>query len=371
MKKILFISSNKVWGGSEELWFRSAKIALERGLFVGVYTFKDMLPQSKIEELQQYQKIIFFYRKKYNILKRIYNRLVPSKWQIHNDFNKNALKWQPDIVLFSHGNNFATEEAISLFRNKNIKYCTVGQAATEYWWPQNKDVFNIRENFNNSEANYFVSQANLKLTELQIGCKILNSKVIRNPFNVPYDAKLDYPDSSVLKLACVARYHFESKGQDILLEVLNQQKWRDRNIEVNLYGSGENEEGIKNLINYLGLTNVFVKGFTKTIDIWKENHALILPSRYEGLPLAIVEAMLCGRFAITTNVSGNGEVIIDGENGFIAEVPRMEYLNKAMERAWNKKDKWEEIGNKAKHYIKTLIPESPETVFLDELLSKI
>jgi glycosyltransferase involved in cell wall biosynthesis len=371
MKKILFVSSNENWGGSEELWFRSAKIALEKGLFVGIYTFKNMLPQSKIAELQKHQNVLFFYRNRNNIVTKIYNRFVPSKWQIHDDFNKNTLKWQPDIVLFSNGKNLFRDETIMFYKKKNIKYCTVSQAAFEYWWPHNQDVFKIIENLNNSEANYFVSQANLKLTELQVGCKISNAKVIRNPFNVPYDAKLDYPDDTTLKLACVARYDFRSKGQDILMEVLNMQKWRERSIEINLYGSGVHEEGIKNLINYFGLKNVFIRGFAQTIDIWKENHALILPSRYEGLPLAIVEAMLCGRFAITTNVSGNGEVIIDDENGFIAEVPRMEYLDKAMERAWDRRNEWEKIGNKAKYYIRTLVPESPETVFLEELISKI
>jgi glycosyltransferase involved in cell wall biosynthesis len=371
MKKILFISKNRMWGGSEELWFRTAKIALSKGLHVGISTYKNMVPPSKIRELQKYPNVSFFYKKENTIIKRIYNRLAPSKWHIDNEFNKNTIKWRPDIVLFSHGNNLATEEEICLFRKAKIKYCTVGQAASEQWWSKDKDIVALKINFGHSEKNYFVSEANLKLTELQIGEKIPNSKIIRNPFNVPYNSQLDYPDDKILRLACVGRYHFPSKGQDLLLEILSSQKWRERNLEVNLYGAGENENGIRDLINYFGLKNVFIKGFSQTIDIWKTNHALILPSRYEGLPLAIVEAMLCGRFAITTNVAGNGEVIIDGENGFIAEAPQVEFLDKAMERAWCRRNEWEQIGNNAKQYIKTLVPESPETIFLDELLSII
>lgn len=377
IKKILFHSDLREWGGSEELWFRTAKIALEEGFAVGIYTRKGMLPQAKLTELQQYTNVTFFYGKPASLIPQILNRtlhIISHKYQFYylfDDFNEEAIKWKPDLVLFSHGNNLAAEASILKFRENNIKYCTVGQAAIDQSSPSDYIIPNIRENFINSEGNYFVSRANLELTKLQIGGDIPNSKVINNPFNVSYHTELKYPDSNILKIACVGRYDFGPKGQDILLKVLSLPKWKERNIEINLYGSGPNEECIKSLINYFDLKNVFIKGFCPTIDIWKENHALILPSRYEGLPLAIVEAMLCGRFAITTNVSGNGEVIIDNKNGFIAEAPQIEYLDNAMERAWMQKDKWEDIGKQARQYIKTLVPESPERLFFQELISKL
>ncbi|MDR0824353.1 MAG: glycosyltransferase family 4 protein [Prevotella sp.] len=377
IKKILFHSDLREWGGSEELWFRTAKIALKEGFSVGIYTRKGMLPQSKIAELQQYPNVTFFYGRPAHLIAQIINRvlrILSPKYRfyyIYDDFNEEAIKWQPDLVLFSHGNNLAAEPIIPLFRKNNIRYCTVGQAAIDQYSPSDNIIPSIKENFKFSQENYFVSQANLELTELQIGCKINNSKVVRNPFNIPYHNNLSYPDNTIFKLACVGRYDFGPKGQDILLKVLSQPKWKERNIEINLYGKGPNEMGIKGLINYFGLKNVFIRGFSTTIDIWKENHALVLPSRYEGLPLVIVEAMLCGRFAITTNVSGNGEIIINNENGFIAEAPQVEYLDNAMERAWSRKEEWQNIGDKAKKHIITLVPECPEKVFFDELLSKL
>lgn len=377
IKKILFHSDLREWGGSEELWFRTAKIALKEGLHVGVYTRKGMLPQSRLAELQQYSNVTFFYGKPANKIIQIINgclRFLPNKYKFHyefDDFNEDVIKWKPDLALFSHGDNLPSELAITKIRNSNIKYCTVGQAALEQSCPNDYTVPSIIENFDSSQGNYFVSKANLELTALQIGCKVPHSKVVWNPFNVPYNNETPYPTDEIFKLACVGRYDFKSKGQDILLKVLSQQKWQNRNIQINFYGKGPNEMGISNLINNLGIKNVFIKGFTPTIDIWKENHALILPSRYEGLPLAIIEAMLCGRLPITTNVSGNGEVIIDNENGFIAEAPQVEYLDKAMERAWNLRTEWKEIGDKAKIYIKSLVPECPEKVFFEELISKL
>lgn len=65
-------------------------------------------------------------------------------------------------------------------------------------------------------------------------------------------------------------------------------------------------------------------------------------------------------------IIGDGYMII-----FLLGTPQLDFLDKAMERAWDRKNEWEQIGNKAQQYIKTLIPESPETIFLDELLSII
>jgi glycosyltransferase involved in cell wall biosynthesis len=78
------------------------------------------------------------------------------------------------------------------------------------------------------------------------------------------------------------------------------------------------------------------------------------------LPLALVEAMLCGRFGIVSNVSGNKEVFEDNISGFLAEAPKAEYFDAAMERAWIRKSDWETIGQLAKNKIQSLVPENPE-----------
>ena len=41
------------------------------------------------------------------------------------------------------------------------------------------------------------------------------------------------------------------------------------------------------------------------------NHLLVLPSRAEGTPIALVEAMICARPAVVTDVGGNVEWLED------------------------------------------------------------
>jgi glycosyltransferase involved in cell wall biosynthesis len=54
-----------------------------------------------------------------------------------------------------------------------------------------------------------------------------------------------------------------------------------------------------------------VAGLLKTIDV------VALPSRWEGLSLVLLEAMACGKPIVATRVTGNVDVVVDGETGFL------------------------------------------------------
>ena len=74
--------------------------------------------------------------------------------------------------------------------------------------------------------------------------------MVRNPFNVPYDAEPGWPSPAAngdLRFACVARLHSPSKGQDILFEALATPLWRTRSWSLTLYGDGPCKEGLTRL----------------------------------------------------------------------------------------------------------------------------
>jgi glycosyltransferase involved in cell wall biosynthesis len=102
------------------------------------------------------------------------------------------------------------------------------------------------------------------------------------------------------------------------------------------------------LLNRLKLQDrVHFAGHVAVEKIWEENHILIMPSRQEGMPLAIVEAMWCGRPVVATNVGGNSEVIKDDVSGFVAEAAVAESLGRTLERMWLQRDRLPEIGKLA------------------------
>ena len=77
--------------------------------------------------------------------------------------------------------------------------------------------------------------------------------------------------------------------------------------------------------------------------------------------------MLCARPCIVTDVGGSAELLQDEVSGFIATAPKVECLDDALERAWQKRAFWTEIGQTAAMNVRKLIPEDPVEAFIDEL----
>jgi glycosyltransferase involved in cell wall biosynthesis len=119
----------------------------------------------------------------------------------------------------------------------------------------------------------------------------------------------------------------------------------------------------------LQLKNVRFTGHLENIsDIWKEHHALVLPSRSEGLPLVVLEAMAAGRPVIATTAGGSRELVTEGITGFIGEAGQ-ESFEQAMERAWQERDRWKTMGEAAYDHIINQVPKSPETDFANCLIN--
>jgi len=150
--------------------------------------------------------------------------------------------------------------------------------------------------------------------------------------------------------------------------VLAGPAWTTRNWRLHLYGDGENRGGLERLAQRLGLADRIVfEGHVSDVEkIWSLNHVLVMPSRIEGLPLAVVEAMLCGRPVVATDVAG-AEVIEDGVTGFLAEAPAVACMGNALERFWARKENAMEIGAIAAKRIRRLVPPDPAQVFANKI----
>src|SRR5690606_1285976 len=170
----------------------------------------------------------------------------------------------------------------------------------------------------------FVSQHNLTLTEEHFGVRLPNSRIVFNPIKINRHP-LEFPSTKEgYRVACIGRLFLIDKGQDILIRILNQDKWKNRSITISLIGSGPDEQNIQEMIDLYQLDNVRIEKYVEDIEsLWLNYHALILPSRSEGLPLTIIEAMAAGRPVIVSNAGGNAEMVCEGETGFVGEANKI------------------------------------------------
>ena len=277
---------------------------------------------------------------------------------------------QPKLVVISQPTCVEGIEWMLACQQLSIPYVTIAQSCHEMLFHSDEYADAIEPALCGALRNYFVANDTRVRMENFLARSLPNAEIVRNPFNVSWDTTVPWPSTdSPLKLANVARMHIPSKGQEILLQVLSLEKWRRRDVVLDLFGKGPNERRLQQLAAKLELNNVHFHGHVSGIeDIWAEHHALLLPSKYEGLPIALVEAMLCGRPAVVTNVSGNPEVMQDGQTGFIAAAPTVNAFDSAMERLWESRRQLAAMGQAAGRYIRTRVPADPVGDFADRLL---
>lgn len=146
------------------------------------------------------------------------------------------------------------------------------------------------------------------------------------------DIRNDYaiPKESIV-FALVGRLH-EAKGHSDLLPVL--QKLQQSNIKfVCLFvGEGELEGKLKQDVQTLGLSeHIIFTGFRKdVIGILKALDFLVMPSRWEGLPISLLESMACKSPVLASRVGGIPDVIENGVDGLLFEQGNAEELESAL-----------------------------------------
>jgi glycosyltransferase involved in cell wall biosynthesis len=341
------------WGGSEELWVALAERALSEKLQVSASVFDWGELPAKIKNLKgKGASIHLRSRISYTDIKgKLKGKLVKilfAEKQL-GDFVKRE---NPDVLFVSLGAfcDLEIDSLRSFLLTSDIPFYLVVHSNNESFTIDPLKFKKLREVCSRAKMILFVSDRLRKQSERQIAYDFRNSDIVINPVNMTQFGKLPPTGFREPVFACVGTIQTGVKGQGMLLQILGNAKWRERNWKLNIYGRGPDEGLIKELIDFYGLQKkVFLKGYASDIrnEIWAMNDLLLMPSFIEGMPISLVEAMLCGRPAVVTDVGGNRELVSDEETGFLAEGANPFSFERAMERAWKKREEWESMGERA------------------------
>jgi glycogen(starch) synthase len=138
---------------------------------------------------------------------------------------------------------------------------------------------------------------------------------------------------SGVELVCVARLDYH-KGIDVLVRAISLLK--DPRPHLDLLGTGQEEAKLRELVDALNLgCKVRFRGHQdrEGVAAWLAGAiALVLPSRSENFPLAILEAMQAGVPIVATRVGGIPEAVRNGQEALLVPPDNPEALATALDR---------------------------------------
>lgn len=219
-------------------------------------------------------------------------RFIPSKLKIGMEFMMGANYFiESDSIIAKFLNSIIDKEAKKLARTVNGSlYVTQYSLQEEY--PPNKKAFDVES------SDYFtcgVSDVVLKKEYLYVKKKNNSNK------NKWVLISIGFMDSY-------------RKGQHILIEVVSLLKEKGCEVELRLIGEGKKKKELQELAISMGVSaNVKFLGKitneTVLFEELKKADIFLLPSKLEGLPRVIIEAMAVGLPVIASDVNGNRELV--------------------------------------------------------------
>lgn len=164
--------------------------------------------------------------------------------------------------------------------------------------------------------------------ELSNSLKI-NKKNYLEPNGIEFkgeELEFDKIINSKIKFIYLSRIDFNHKGTDLLIEALKiiKEKKVIEDIDLEIFGKGnlKEEEYLKKSIKDLNAPNISFGGpifGEEKIKKLKEKDVFILTSRYEGFPMAILEALYFGNSCIVTRGANMTEIISNYNLGWLVE----------------------------------------------------
>lgn len=285
---------------------------------------------------------------------------------------KQFLNPRPDLITVTAGYHLDWSADLEAITQSGIPYLINLQVADRFTFPDDDTWNNLRAFYRNAAMRCFLSEDNRAIMEELLCQPMAPYRIVDNPIRTRPASPLPFPSDAVHSLACIGRLQFASKGHDLLVDALADPFWEDTPIHITFYGEDQdNTAQLKARIASKGLEHRFSFGgyCNDPSTIYSRHAAIVLPSRFEGLPMITAEAMHCGRIPIVTACGRNPDWVDDGETGFLIPDCQRQTIQSTLRRAWEARHQWEVMGIEAHKRIKTQLPDDPVGDFKNLILS--
>jgi glycosyltransferase involved in cell wall biosynthesis len=215
---------------------------------------------------------------------------------------------------------------------------------------------------------YASSQALLSVSQ---GTALASAKFYRIPvkrFEVvvsPIDIKtieakslmpIEFPrwSNSVKNIVAIGRLGSEKGHADLIEAFALLVQKRGKQFNLHIAGEGDLRKSLEDQISSLNLVDcAFLHGHVSNpYPLLKQADLMVLPSRYEGLPNVMLEAMLCHCPVLATNTEqGAGEYLRQYPLGDLVPIGDIQLLLDRMEDCFDQPEKWKARAAVAYHHV--------------------
>jgi glycosyltransferase involved in cell wall biosynthesis len=170
-----------------------------------------------------------------------------------------------------------------------------------------------------------------------------------NRFRPPPD--MTGPNGHAPSVLFLGRFS-RNKGPQFLVDAIPSILERVPSATFRFVGSGPMREHMERRIREMGLNGrARLQGHVAdVVPVLQSADVVVRPSLTEGMPLAVMEAMACGRTIVASRVSGTEDVIRDGETGILVEPGSVGALREGVVRVLADHDRALRIGRKAREW---------------------
>jgi GalNAc-alpha-(1->4)-GalNAc-alpha-(1->3)-diNAcBac-PP-undecaprenol alpha-1,4-N-acetyl-D-galactosaminyltransferase len=171
--------------------------------------------------------------------------------------------------------------------------------------------------------------------------------IIPNPVKKQKNIKKQW-SGEVKKIVTIGRLD-PQKDHTTLIYALARISKDYPDITLTIYGEGGERNRLEQLINSLSLQEkVFLPGITRHVhEVLCDADLFVFPSRYEGFPNALCEAMAVGLPVIASDCSGNRDIIRDSFNGRLFPVGDVDVLTEIIRDLLNDGEKRQHLAKNA------------------------
>lgn len=161
------------------------------------------------------------------------------------------------------------------------------------------------------------------------------------------DIKEDYTRKEYFRILHIGRF-MEVKNHALLIQCFSKFVVDHPDARLQLLGDGVLRKGMEQLVQKLGVSEfVEFAGVQSDVYPWLHNADIfILPSKFEGMPMTLIEAMGTGLPIIASAVGGILDMLTEGNDAILIE-PKEQQVLKSLEQLYSHESTRKELGQMA------------------------